>query len=146
MFTFGVLLSFLMANLQEGLQREIALFTEAIQSESGSIPEVSKAAFCKAQKKLKLTAFSELSKVTCETFCAAGIELDIMTTMKGPEQLTFNECCTMSAVAKLKKVFVRFLHINHRIENKKSWESAKRSVRCYLSGKNKKYSKDQNKL
>ncbi|HEX8278165.1 MAG TPA: IS4 family transposase [Segetibacter sp.] len=67
-FTFEVLLSFLMTNLQKGLQREIALFSEAIQSEGGSIPEVSKAAFCKARKKLKPSAFRELSKVTCETF------------------------------------------------------------------------------
>ena len=67
-FTFKVLLSFLMTNLQKGLQREIALFVEAIESEGGSIPEVSKAAFCKARKKLKPSAFSELSKVTCQTF------------------------------------------------------------------------------
>ena len=38
-FTFKVLLSFLMTNLQKGLQREIALFVEAIESEGGSIPE-----------------------------------------------------------------------------------------------------------
>ena len=67
-FTFEVLLSFLMTNLQKGLQCEIALFTEAIQSESGSIPEVSKASFCQARKKLKPTVFTELSKVTCQTF------------------------------------------------------------------------------
>ena len=57
-----------MTNLQKGLQREIALFVEAIESEGGSIPEVSKAAFCKASKKLMPSAFSELSKVTCQTF------------------------------------------------------------------------------
>ena len=57
-----------MTNLQKGLQREIALFAEAIQSEGGSIPEVSKAAFCQARKKLKPTVFTELSKVTCQTF------------------------------------------------------------------------------
>jgi hypothetical protein len=67
-FTFKVLLSFLMNNLQKGLQREIALFAEAIQSEGGSIPEVSKAAFCKARQKLKPTVFTEFSKVTCQTF------------------------------------------------------------------------------
>lgn len=67
-FTFEVLLSFLMTNLQKGLQREIALFSEAIQSEGGSIPEVSKAAFCKARKKLKPSAFTELSQVCCQTF------------------------------------------------------------------------------
>ena len=57
-----------MTNLQKGVQREIALFVEAIQSEGGSIPEVSKAAFCKARKKLKPAAFTELSKLTCQKF------------------------------------------------------------------------------
>lgn len=58
-----------MSNLQKGLQREIALFSETALSDGGSIPEVSKAAFCKARKKLKPTAFIELSKVvTCEFY------------------------------------------------------------------------------
>ena len=63
-FTFKVLLSFLMTNLQKGLQREIALFSEAIQSEGGSIPEVSKAAFCKARKKLKPAVWPYQIKLT----------------------------------------------------------------------------------
>jgi hypothetical protein len=61
-----------MTNLQKGLQREIASFVEAIQSEGGSIPEVSKAAFCKARKKLKPTAFVELSKIIHNEFYASG--------------------------------------------------------------------------
>ena len=71
-FTFGVLVSFLMTNLQKGLQRGIALFAEAIQSEGGSIPEVSKAAFCKVRKRLKPTAFSKLSKIACQKFYDSG--------------------------------------------------------------------------
>lgn len=67
-FTFSVLLTFLMTNLQKGLQREIASFCEAINSDGGSIPEVSKAAFCKARKKLKPEAFVELSDVILEQF------------------------------------------------------------------------------
>jgi Transposase DDE domain len=57
-----------MTNLQKGLQREIAAFAEAIRSEGGSIPEVSKAAFCQARKKLKPTAFVELSQIVTEKF------------------------------------------------------------------------------
>ena len=57
-----------MTNLQKGLQREINAFVEAIQSEGGSIPEVSKAAFCQARKKLKATAFVELSQIVIEKF------------------------------------------------------------------------------
>jgi hypothetical protein len=70
--TFEVLISFLMTNLQKGLQREIASFSEAIQSEGGSVPEVSKAAFCKARKKLKPTAFVELNKIIHEEFYSSG--------------------------------------------------------------------------
>lgn len=57
-----------MTNLAKALQREIALFKDAIELDGGSIPEVSKAAFCKARKKLKYTAFIELSEVVQEEF------------------------------------------------------------------------------
>lgn len=57
-----------MTNLQKGLQREIAAFSEAIQSDGGSIPEVSKAAFCKARQKLKPEAFVELSDLILDGF------------------------------------------------------------------------------
>ena len=62
----------MMTNLQKGLQREIAAFSEAIQSEGGSMPEVSKSAFCAARKKLKPTAFVELSKIIHREFYASG--------------------------------------------------------------------------
>jgi hypothetical protein len=57
-----------MTNLQKGLQREIASFSEAILSDGGSIPEVSKSAFCRARKKLKHTAFVELSELVGREF------------------------------------------------------------------------------
>lgn len=57
-----------MTNLQKGLQREIAAFSEAIQSEGGSIPEVTKSAFCRARKKLKPGAFAALSDVVTREF------------------------------------------------------------------------------
>jgi hypothetical protein len=57
-----------MTNLQKGLQREIAAFAEAIQSDGGSIPEVSKAAFCKARKKVRPEAFKALSDVVLQGF------------------------------------------------------------------------------
>ncbi len=53
------------------------------------------------------------------SFYAAGIVLDIMTEMKGLEEVTFDECFALSPVADLNGVSVRFLHINHLIENKK---------------------------
>ena len=50
----------MMTNLSKAIQREIALFKDAI--------EVSKSAFCKARKKLKHTAFIELSNVIKKEF------------------------------------------------------------------------------
>jgi len=67
-FSFRVLVCFLMTNLQKGLQREIALFCEAILSSGGSLPEVDKSAFCKARRKLKHSAFVELSDVVVQRF------------------------------------------------------------------------------
>lgn len=49
----------------------------------------------------------------------SGIELDIMTKMKGLEQLSFSECLSMASIADLDVVNVPFLHINHLIQNKK---------------------------
>jgi hypothetical protein len=60
-----------MTNLAKSIQREIALFKDAIELDGGSIPEVSKAAFCKARRKLKFTAFIELSKVILDEFYAS---------------------------------------------------------------------------
>lgn len=48
-----------------------------------------------------------------------GIELDIMTTMKGLKDLPFGECLDMASIADLEGIKVPFLHINHLIENKK---------------------------
>jgi hypothetical protein len=49
----------------------------------------------------------------------SGIQLDIMTSMKGLEDLSFDECLQMATVAEIMGVKVPFLHINHLIANKK---------------------------
>lgn len=48
------------------------------------------------------------------------IELDIMTSMKGVEDLSFLECLQIASIADLEGVEIPFLHINHLIENKKA--------------------------
>jgi len=53
------------------------------------------------------------------SFYAAGLVLDIMTEMKGLEDLTFDECYRMALVEDIDDVKVPFLHINHLIANKK---------------------------
>lgn len=48
-----------------------------------------------------------------------GLELDILTEMKGLESYTFDECKVMASVADIDGVSIPFLHINQLIENKK---------------------------
>ena len=71
-FTFKVLSCFLMTNLQKSIQREISLFADAIELDGGSIPEVSKSAFCKARRKLKPTVFKALSNEVVNEFYKSG--------------------------------------------------------------------------
>lgn len=54
------------------------------------------------------------------TFYAAGVELDIMTSMKGLEDESFSTCYEMAEMVNLEGVKVPFLHINHLIANKKA--------------------------
>jgi hypothetical protein len=54
------------------------------------------------------------------SFNAAGIELDIMTEMKGIEHESFQSCYAMASISNLEGVLVPFLHINHLIANKKA--------------------------
>jgi hypothetical protein len=54
------------------------------------------------------------------TFYAAGIVLDIMTKMKGLEDLSFDSCYATASIAEIEGVRIPFLHINHLIENKKA--------------------------
>lgn len=52
-------------------------------------------------------------------YVGSSIVLDIMTTMKGLENIPFDECLEMASIANLDGVEVPFLHINHLIDNKK---------------------------
>ncbi|MES2455323.1 MAG: nucleotidyltransferase [Bacteroidota bacterium] len=49
-----------------------------------------------------------------------AIELDIMTSMKGIEDLSFLECLDIASVADLDGIVVPFLNINQLIDNKKA--------------------------
>lgn len=48
----------------------------------------------------------------------SGIELDIMTSLKGFDQERFDECYAMSSIATIQGVAVRFMNINQLIEAK----------------------------
>jgi len=47
-----------------------------------------------------------------------GLQLDIVTDMKGLEKYSFNECYRLAAIAEIDDVQIPFLHINHLILNK----------------------------
>jgi len=80
-------------------------------------------------------------------FYAAGIELDVMTGMKGLENISFDDCYLIAVRANLEGVIVPFLHINHLIENKKAVNRPKDQVDVIYLEKIKKLLEedDQNK-
>ncbi len=49
----------------------------------------------------------------------SGIELDIMTYLKGYPQEAFNECLTLASLAEVNGICIPFLYINHLIREKK---------------------------
>jgi len=46
------------------------------------------------------------------------VEVDILTKMKGLEDITFKECLEQASIADIEGVRIPFLHINHLILNK----------------------------
>lgn len=53
-------------------------------------------------------------------YLSNGVILDVMTEMKGIENLSFDECLKMASFADLDGIRVPFLHINHLLANKKA--------------------------
>ena len=57
-----------------------------------------------------------------------GIELDILTSMKGLEDVTFKECLEQASIAEIDSVKIPFLHINQLIRNKQATNRPKDQV------------------
>ena len=55
-----------------------------------------------------------------EFYVGDGIVLDIMTSMKGLEDFSFEDCLQKASVADLGGILVPFLHINQLLANKKA--------------------------
>ena len=49
-----------------------------------------------------------------------GFKLDVMTSVKGLENIGFEECYNFAVVAEIEKIQVKFLHFNHLILCKKA--------------------------
>ncbi len=71
----------------------------------GEIPNIEKLEFISGWTSLKLSS---------------GLELDIMTFLKGFPQERFDECMNYASTALVFDVEIKFLHINHLIEAKKA--------------------------
>jgi len=50
----------------------------------------------------------------------SGFEIDIMTTVKGLENVSFSECFDCAPVTDVFEIPVRFLHYNHLIQSKEA--------------------------
>ncbi len=57
-----------------------------------------------------------------------GLQLDIMTAMKGLEEYTFDECLSIATIAEIESIKIPFLHINQLIANKKAVNRPKDAI------------------
>ena len=55
-----------------------------------------------------------------DLYIGSGIRLDIITTMQGLENISFDEAFSIANVAQIDEIKVPFLHINQLIQNKKA--------------------------
>lgn len=78
-------------------------------------------------------------------YLAQGIILDIMTGMKGLEDVSFEECYEQAQIADLEGVKVPFLHINHLLANKKAVGRPKDQIDVLELEKIKKYLDEKEK-
>jgi hypothetical protein len=57
-----------------------------------------------------------------------GLRLDIITSMKGLEEFSFEHCYSIATIAIIDDIEVPFLHINHLIINKKAVNRSKDQI------------------
>jgi hypothetical protein len=57
-----------------------------------------------------------------------GLRLDIMVTMKGLEEYSFDQCYDLAYKAEIYDITIPFLHINHLLANKKAVNRPKDQV------------------
>ncbi|MBI5856480.1 MAG: nucleotidyltransferase [Sphingobacteriales bacterium] len=79
-------------------------------------------------------------------YIADGVILDIMTSMKGLETTSFDECYQRARIADLDGVMVPFLHINDLLSNKKAVARPKDQLDVLELEKIKKYLEEKGKL
>jgi hypothetical protein len=72
-----------------------------------------------------------------------GLRLDILTSMKGLEGFSFDECITMVTIATIENIEIPFLHLNHLIANKKAVNRPKDQIDVIELEKIKKIREDE---
>jgi hypothetical protein len=75
--------------------------------------------------KLGIGDFEEIERIPfipgwSSIYLNSGLELDIMTSLKGFPSERFDECYQLALTAMIHDVPVRFLHLNHLLEAKKA--------------------------
>ena len=73
-----------------------------------------------------------------------GLPLDIITSMKGLEDFSFEECLENAVIGEIENTKVPFLHINHLITNKKAVNRPKDQVDVIYLEKVKKLMEEEN--
>ena len=75
-----------------------------------------------------------------------GFRLDVMTSLKGLENISFDQCYAEAFEAEIHGLRIPFLHINHLIKSKKAANRPKDQLDVIYLEKIKNLLKDQNKL
>ena len=96
--------------IKDNLENRLKLNSALIEFGYGEIPNIEKLEFIPGWTSFKLSS---------------GLELDIMTSLKGFPPSRFDECLQYSSTAALFNIEIKFLHINHLIEAKKATSRGK---------------------
>lgn len=91
--------------MKDSLENRKKLNKSLLDFGYGEIPNIEKLDFIPGWTSFKLTS---------------GLELDIMTSLKGFPQERFEECLNYASTAIIFNLNIKFLHINHLIEAKKA--------------------------
>ncbi len=94
-------------------QNRIGLRKSLAQIGLGDLPQVERMDFVPGWSSIRLNS---------------GMELDLMTYIKGFEQDTFDSCFAVGSTALIFEIPIKFLHINQLIESKKACDRAKDKI------------------
>jgi len=95
---------------KDTLENRASLRRSLEQIELGDFPQVERMDFVRGWSSIRLNS---------------GMDLDLMTYIKGFEQEIFDECFMSASTAIIFEIPIKFLHINHLIASKKACDRPK---------------------